>query len=147
MLIKKETPLSFHEDEGTECSMIIKIDDSNREEILNIVKQEKLVIVHCNCPTVDEEKMTLSNETYLWDELIGHKSKVLYADGIVSPPEWQAVRGNSDVRFDLYFEPFPKECKLFMFWEQIREPYAFSAFNIKRNENDEYWVRLHCCPF
>jgi hypothetical protein len=106
-----------------------------------------MVIVHCWYQTYDETAISLAPTTYLWDQELNHKSKLVYANGIAISPEEQPVPSNEIVNFTLYFEPLPQDCKQFWLMEETKEPHSFAAFDVRRNKEDIYWVEVECAPF
>lgn len=136
------------EDPDTENGhSIITINEKNRSEIERLIKSKTLVVAHCRYTTDEETRITLSTSTYLWDESHDYRSKLIYADGVAISPDIQVLSWMDTARFTLYFEPLPPNCRRFWFWEQTYEPYAFAAFDIKRNRRDEYSIKLVSAPF
>ena len=129
------------------------VTDSNRSKVEKLVGSHKLMVVHCwykadeDDDDGEEIKISLSSTTYLWDEVLDIRSRLIYADGIAIAPEDQVISFMDTAKFTLYFEPLPTICKTFWLWEQTSIPFAFASFDIERNENDEYWVDLVSAPF
>ena len=126
------------------------ITDTNRSEVNKLVESNKLMVVHCSYKGAEEDddyKISKSPTTYLWDEVLEIRSKLVYADGIAIEPEDQVIPLMDTAHFTLYFKPFPAICKKFWLWEETTEPYAFAGIDILRNDKDEYWVELVYAPF
>lgn len=147
MNIPCEIPTDFGNADEIVIPEVIRIAESNLEEILKAVDQYKLPTVHCYYKTWEETKISLASSTYLWDIKTDHRSRLLYSEGIVALPDYQIVRWRDYARFTLYFEPLSSETKEFWFWEQTYEPYAFTAFGIRRNPQGVYWVELMTAPY
>jgi hypothetical protein len=123
------------------------ITESNRSKIEKLAKTKSLMVVHCWYQADEDARITLSPTTYLWDEVLDIRTQLKYVDGIVVEPELKWIQNKETAKFTLYFEPLPPICKSFRFWEQTYESFQFAAFNIYRNAQDEYWFKLHSCPF
>lgn len=107
------------------------------------------MIIHCWYKVCeDANRIALCPTTSLsYAAMRELKSRLHYADGIAIYPEGQVTEYLETVRFTLYFDPLPSDCRMFEFSEESFEPYAFFAFNIKRKMSDEYWVELLSAPF
>lgn len=108
------------------------------------VEEEKQVIVHCCYPASPEvgSLIRIWQSTFLIDESIRHRSKLIYADNISIFPYWTEVPPMKDYWFTLVFSGLPKDCKMFDLMEVIPEEGGFHVKEIRRNESDIYRVKI-----
>ena len=108
------------------------------------VEEEKQEIVHCCYPASPEvgSLIRIWQSTFLIDESIRHRSKLIYADNISTFPYWTEVPPMKDYWFTLVFSGLPKDCKMFDLMEVIPEEGGFHVKEIRRNESDIYRVKI-----
>lgn len=121
----------------------VLIEENPKTERVTLPETESQVTVHC---TVRDDShfaaIRVWLTTFLVDVATGHKSPLLYAEGIVFQPQWQAMPLSGVARFTLIFAGLPKSCKQFNFEEIISEPGAWKVNNIQRNSMDVYRIEL-----
>jgi hypothetical protein len=130
-----------------ELPPVVEITESNRSEIEEIIKSQKLTIVHGWYKADESTSINLSKTTYLWDQEFNFRSRLIFSDGMPIDPKELGLGCLEAVSFTLYFEPLPPECKSFWLWEETDKPYAFSSIDIKRNDEDVYRVVIEDAPF
>ena len=130
-----------------EAPVVVIITDSNRDAIIELAKIKNLMVVHCWYYADVPTQITLSKTTFLWDISTDIRSSLVYSDGIAIEPDEQGLSSIEIVRFTLYFEQLPTECKSFILFEQTCEPYAFVSTDLVRNDEEEYWVKVEAAPF
>jgi hypothetical protein len=114
------------------------------ESLKTKVEEEKQVIVHCCFPASPflGNLIRIWHTTYLIDDRIGHRSKLIHAENITIFPNWTAVPFMKDFWFTLIFSGLPKDCKSFDLREVIPEEGGFVVKSIKRNSLDVYKVKI-----
>lgn len=116
-------------------------------KIVQIQKEQRMVVVHCSYTFEEEMSFCLSDVVILYDHGSSHKSQLLYKEGIDVPGGEKYMLKGQKVKFTLYFEPLPETCKVFNLseWTNYRQPLA--ALEIHRRLKDEYSVELEMAPF
>jgi len=121
----------------------VKIDKATRHKLLNQVKEEAQVIVHCSYTgTMWDDKIRIWKSTFLYVKGSSHRSKLVYTENITMYPTWMSVDRGQTVNFTLIFTGLPKHCKQFDMIENIPEPGGFVIKNIKRNISDVYLLDI-----
>jgi hypothetical protein len=115
------------------------------KEIVQVkVEEESQVIVHCHFLTREIDMLIrIWRSTFLIDKITGHKSKLLFAEGISLYPHWTPVPPNRDFVFTCIFSGLPSDCVLFDFAEIIPEQGGFHVPSIPRNKSDVYHIDLN----
>ncbi len=106
-------------------------------EVKQLFQEERATIVHCSI--FDISSIRIWPTTFLIQE-DGVRKQLLQAYNIAAYPDWKHIFGEH--LFTLVFEGLDKDCKIFDLLEDIPEPGAFRAKNIKRNNEDVYFVEL-----
>ncbi len=121
-----------------------KISEEILEALKTKVEEEKQVIVHCCFPATNMfgNLIRIWQSTYLIDDSIGHKSRLIHAENISIFPIWTEVPPLKDFWFTLVFSGLPKDCKRFDLKEVIPEEGGFFVSDIKRNSTDIYRVKI-----
>lgn len=87
------------------------------------------------------DKIRIWPTTYLYDKGSSHRSEMVHFENITLYPQWQLC--NSRNYFTLIFSGLPKSCKTFDFIEHCTEEFgAFQVLDIKRNEQDVYYISM-----
>ena len=118
------------------------IEPALREELLTHIDERGQVTVHCFFDSDDFNLVRIWRSTFLVCYDTGHRSELLYADGIAIAPQWMPVLPGSPVRFTLVFAPLPKACSSFDLLEDIPQAGGFHVAGIRRNERDLYEVGI-----
>lgn len=106
------------------------------------VDEQGQVTVHCHFAAGLADAIRIWPSTFLICRLTGHRSQLLFAEGIPLAPEWLPVPAGREICFTLLFAGLPRECVLFDLVEEIPEPGGFSANGILRNGMDVYRVEV-----
>lgn len=126
----------------TKALPIVNIDDDVKIDLLSQVCKEAVITVHCSYFAFHGDRIRIWESTYLKDNSSGKRSRLVFALNIPYFPVWKPVRRNTMTRFTLFFSSLPKSCKVFDLYEDIPEPGGFKVWDIKRNKNDVYHVKL-----
>lgn len=119
------------------------IDNETRHRLLNQVKEEAQVIVHCSYTgTMCDDKIRIWKSTFLYAKNSSHRSKLVHVENITMYPTWMNVDWGQTVNFTLIFTGLPKHCKQFDMIENIPEPGGFVIKNIERNNSDVYLLDM-----
>lgn len=119
------------------------IDKETRHRLLNQVKEEAQVIVHCSYTgTMSDDKIRIWKSTFLYAKNSSHRSKLVHVENITMYPTWMNVDWGQTVNFTLIFTGLPKHCKQFDMIENIPEPGGFVIKNIERNNSDVYLLDM-----
>jgi hypothetical protein len=122
----------------------IKIDEATRQKLLNAVKEESLVIIHCSYTgSFWYDRIRIWKSTFLVDKNSAHKSKLVHTENIALYPTWSQIEIGQTINFTLVFTGLPKHCRLFDLIEEIPEPGGFHIMNIERNNSDVYLIDMH----
>ncbi len=112
-------------------------------ELLELVDEEKQVIIHCHMTATDEEDAArIWPSTYIISNQNGYHYPLVHAEGIRMYPRWTPVKLGETLNFTLIFKGLPKDCLSFDFVEIIPEPGGFSYGKIPRNESDVYHLNF-----
>lgn len=106
------------------------------------VEEHGQITVHCHFAAGLADAIRIWPSTFLICRLTGHRSQLLFAEGIPLAPEWLPVPAGREICFTLLFAGLPRECVLFDLVEEIPEPGGFSANGILRNGMDVYRVEV-----
>ena len=121
----------------------IKISEELRSRLLNQVKEESQVIVHCTYTgTMLGDSIRIWKSTFLYAKDSTHKSKLVHHENITLFPVWTRLEVGRKITFTLIFSGLPKHCNHFDFIEKIPEPGGFEVRNIQRNNSDVYLIEL-----
>jgi hypothetical protein len=120
----------------------IKLDKRLKDELLNEMLEEGMVIAHCSYTSLYGENIRIWTSTFLIDKTTGTRSRMLHAENITIAPVWMLVPEGSTARFTLIFAALPKTCEFFDLLEDIPEAGGFFIQNIKRNKSDVYHVKV-----
>ncbi|HNW74017.1 MAG: hypothetical protein PHP04_05510 [Bacteroidales bacterium] len=120
----------------------IQINQRLKDEVLEQVEQQGMVVVQCSCVTEIEMRIRIWETTVLIDHSSGNRSKLLHAFGITVAPVWMFLEAGTTARFTLVFEKLPKTCESFDLYEDIPEDNGFHIKNIRRNKSDVYNIRI-----
>ena len=114
------------------------------ESLQEKTQEEKQVIVHCCLPKspIFGNLVRIWQSTFLIDDSLGHRSRLLFADNITMFPYWTEVPTNQDFWFTLIFSGLPEDCTSFDLKEIIPEDGGFCIENIRRNNSDIYRVKI-----
>ena len=111
-------------------------------ELLTDVEEKGQVTVHCSFVAGLSDAIRIWPSTFLVCRHSGHRSQLLFAEGIPLAPQWLPVPAGNSIRFTLLFAGLPSHCVLFDLVEEIPEPGGFHATSILRNGMDVYRVEL-----
>jgi len=125
---------------------VVSITGSDRKVEMSAENANDLVVVHCRFTSDAPARMNLSPTTYLWDQILNHRSRLLYAHGMAIDPDEMQIAADEVIRFTLIFAPLPPRCQSFWFWENTYEPFSFHAVEIQRTRNDVYEIELETAP-
>jgi|GEM_PF-284601 len=125
---------------------VVSITDSDRKVEMSAENANDLVVVHCRFTSDVPARMNLSSTTYLWDQILNHQSRLLYAHGMAIDPDEMHIPADEVIRFTLIFAPLPTRCQVFWLWEETYEPFSFHAVDIQRTKNDVYEIELETAP-
>jgi hypothetical protein len=116
-------------------------------KIVQIQKEQRMVVVHCSYTFEEEMVFQLAPEVILYDHDSSHVSQMLYREGdeVISSDKYLQI--GEEIRFTGYFEPLPESCKIFTLSERTMERFALAGIEIHRQLNDEYIVELEMTPF
>ncbi|MCX6239553.1 MAG: hypothetical protein NTY07_18725 [Bacteroidia bacterium] len=106
------------------------------------VEEEKQIIVHCRCDSLDkyDSWIRIWKTTFLIDPVSEYKSDLLFAYNISFYPVWDLFPGNSSKKFTLVFGGLPKSCQIFDLIEVTDGTGAFESKGMIRNKEDIYNV-------
>ena len=117
----------------------VKIEKATRHKLLNKVKEEAQVIVHCSYKgTMLGDRIRIWKSTFLYVKNSNHRSKLVHVENITMYPTWLNVVRGQTINFTLIFTGLPMHCKQFDMIENIPEPGGFVVKNIERNNSDVY---------
>lgn len=88
----------------------------------------------------NDEKIRIWDNTYLLDKQSNFKSYLKHSEGITIYPEWTTLRKEETLKFKLYFEKLPSDCRMFDLIEDIPESGGFYVKDIARNQTDRYTI-------
>lgn len=112
-------------------------------QLLEMIDEEKQVIVHCSLSATEEEDAArIWPSTYLIDNQNGYHYPLVHVEGIRMYPNWTPIKLGTTLNFTLIFKGLPSSCSSFDFAEIIPEPGGFTYPKIPRNESDVYHVDL-----
>jgi len=120
----------------------VKLDEGLKEELLALIQEEAMVVVHCSYKADIEIGIRIWSSTVLIDQQSGDRSRMLHAFNVTVAPMWMLVEAGTTARFTLIFSSLPKTCEFFTLYEDIPEPNGFEIKNIRRNKSDVYHVKL-----
>ncbi len=127
--------------EVTEAPVVLEpIEPALKEELLTNIDERGQVTVRCRFDSAEFNLIRIWRSTYLVCYDTGHRSELLYADGIAIAPQWMPVLPGAAAMFTLVFAPLPKECSAFDLIEDIPQPGGFHVAGIGRNRRDMYEV-------
>lgn len=106
------------------------------------VEEQGQVTVHCHFTAGLADAIRIWPSTFLICRHTGHRSQLLFAEGIPLAPEWLLVPAGREIHFTLLFAGLPRECVLFDLVEEIPDPGGFHANSILRNAMDVYRVGI-----
>ena len=125
--------------EAPEAPVVIEpIGPALKEELLTHIDERGQVTVRCRFDSADFNLIRIWRSTYLVCYDTGHRSELLYADGIAIAPQWMPVLPGAAALFTLIFAPLPKECSAFDLIEDIPQAENFHVAGIGRNRRDMY---------
>lgn len=116
------------------------IEPALKAELLTHIDERGQVTVRCSFASHAFNLIRIWRSTFLVCRQTGHRSELLYADGIATAPQWSPVRPGELYAFTLVFAPLPKECGVFDLLEDIPQAGGFHVSGIGRNERDLYEV-------
>lgn len=135
----------FHtitETEVLPAPMVVpSVDPAIREQLLEQVDECGQVTVRCHLHTDCATMLRIWTNTYLVCRQTGHRSRMIYADGITYMPAWMPVPAGTTT-FILVFETLPDKCEVFDLLEDIPETGGFHVPGVLRNGRDMYDVFL-----
>ncbi|MEI8110213.1 MAG: hypothetical protein WCH59_04410 [Chitinophagia bacterium] len=121
----------------------VKIEKATHHKLLNQVKEEAQVIIHCSYTgTMWGDKIRIWKSTFLYAKNSIHRSKLVDVKNITMHPAWMNVDRGQTVNFTLIFTGLPKHCKQFDMIEKIPEPGGFVIKKIERNNSDVYLLDI-----
>lgn len=121
----------------------VKIEKATHHKLLNQVKEEAQVIIHCSYTgTMWGDKIRIWKSTFLYAKDSSHRSKLVHVENITMHPTWMNVDRGQTVNFTLIFTGLPKHCKQFDMIEKIPEAGGFVIKNIERNNSDVYLLDM-----
>ena len=106
-----------------------------------MICEESQVIVHCLYISNKPMRIRIQPTTFLYDATSAHKSELVHVENIIMAPRWQEVPATGEAYFSLVFSGLPESCTAFDLIE-LFEPSPFKAFNIPRNDQDVYFLKL-----
>lgn len=98
---------------------------------------ERQTIVHCNIFGLTAIRIWPT--TFLIQD-DGVRKQLLHAYNIAEYPDWKLIFGEHT--FTLVFQALDADCRIFDLLEDISQPGAFHARNIRRNKEDVYFVEF-----
>jgi len=122
----------------------VEIAESILNELKTVTQSEGQVIVHCLLYSTRSmgTKIRIWPTTFLFDNNSPHRSELVIAENISYYPVWQEIPRGKIAHFTLVFNSLPKGCNSFDLIELIPELNGFTAFEIKRNQSDVYFIKL-----
>lgn len=111
-------------------------------ELLPDVEEKGQVTVHCSFVAGLSDAIRIWPSTFLVCRHSGHRSQLLFAEGIPLAPQWLPVPAGNAIRFTLLFAGLPSHCVLFDLVEEIADPGGFHVPTILRNDMDVYRVEI-----
>jgi len=122
----------------------VEIDKALLAELQTFTQTEGQVIVHCllYSTRISGTMIRIWPSTFLFDNHSPHKSELVTAENISYYPVWQEVPSGKVATFTLVFTALPKSCSSFDLIEVIPQLNGFSAFEVKRNQTDVYFLRI-----
>ena len=111
-------------------------------ELLTDVEEKGQVTVHCSFVAGLSDAIRIWPSTFLVCRHSGHRSQLLFAEGIPMAPTWMPVPAGNAIHFTLLFAGLPSHCVLFDLVEEIADPGGFHVPAILRNDMDVYRVEL-----
>jgi hypothetical protein len=105
-------------------------------------KRDKVIL---NCKITgdeDNESVRIWDSTFLVNDKLNHKSKLINAFNISRYPEWTKIEIGEILNFKLEFTPLPEECSEFDLIEDIPESGGWVLRGIKRNRSDIYEIEI-----
>ena len=116
------------------------IEPALKAELLTHIDERGQVTVRCSFASQGFNLIRIWQSTFLVCRQTGHRSELLYADGIAIAPQWMPVLPGAAAVFTLVFAPLPKDCSAFDLIEDIPRAGGFHVSGIGRNERDLYEV-------
>lgn len=112
------------------------------EELLECYKPEGQVIIHglYKAPPSGPVFIRIWPTTYLFDKDSSHRSELVWFEKISCMPYWTEVPEDSFFTFTLVFSALPTSCTMFDLKEIIPDSGAFQILDIRRNEDDVYFL-------
>lgn len=121
----------------------IKYDKATRHKLLNQVREESQVIVHCSYTAkMFYVSIRIWKSIFLYANGSSHRSRLVHQENITLYPIWTPVAIGQTIIFTLIFIGLPKHCKQFDLIERIPEPGGFEFRYIERNNSDVYLIDL-----
>jgi hypothetical protein len=111
-------------------------------ELLSDVVECGQVTVHCSFVAGLSDAVRIWPSTFLVCRHSGHRSQLLFAEGIPMAPQWLPVAAGNTIHFTLLFAGLPSHCMLFDLIEEIADPGGFHVPAILRNDMDVYRVEI-----
>ena len=111
-------------------------------ELLTDVEEKGQVTVHCSFVAGLSDAIRIWPSTFLVCRHSGHRSQLLFAEGIPLAPHWLPVPAGNAIRFTLLFAGLPSHCVLFDLVEEIADLGGFHVPAILRNDMDVYRVEI-----
>jgi hypothetical protein len=111
-------------------------------ELLTDVEEKGQVTVHCSFVAGLSDAIRIWPSTFLMCRHSGHRSQLLFAEGIPLAPQWLPVPAGNSIRFTLLFAGLPSHCVLFDLVEEIADLGGFHGPAILRNDMDVYRVEI-----
>lgn len=108
-------------------------------EVKTLESEERQTIVHCSCDGDGTEAYRIWPSTYLIEQGLNRRVKLITAFNISFAPQWTLNDGRG---FTLIFEGLSKGCTSFDLIEMIPQAGGFEVFNIPRNNMDVYHVKF-----
>jgi hypothetical protein len=111
-------------------------------ELLTDVEEKGQVTVHCSFVAGLSDAIRIWPSTFLMCRHSGHRSQLLFAEGIPMAPTWMPVPAGNAIHFTLLFAGLPSHCVLFDLVEEIADLGGFHVPAILRNDMDVYRVEI-----
>ena len=111
-------------------------------ELLTDVEEKGQVTVHCSFVAGLSDAIRIWPSTFLVCRHSGHRSQLLFAEGIPMAPTWMPVPAGNAIHFTLLFAGLPSHCVLFDLVEEIADLGGFHVPAILRNDMDVYRVEI-----
>lgn len=115
-----------------------KTDKNSRRKQLSLAEENKLVILNCTFKSKEDYGIRVWETICLCDKDSEHKSKLIHAENIAMYPFKRKLPESKVVKFKLYFDELPTNCKTFYLIENRSEDASLEVKNIQRNDKDEY---------